>query len=276
MPPLSRLLAPGLSLTLVLVTASSASAHPLVEEGIALVERARFEEALERLERAARGDDLTLADLIRLLEARALAESAMGRDEAMSRDLSRLAALSPDHVFAANVPPEIVWRFGVLRDRAGSRLRVRVAIEPGPDTTVVRATVIGDPGGLVTEVRVAAGVAGGELAREDDGAIEIASTREVALAYYVTVIGIGGATLLEEGSAESPLPAVALPGPPADCPVCPPLAASSIDPVPWIVAGAIAAASIVVAVLVSVLATQESSLTQPSPPMRVGLALPMP
>lgn len=239
-----------------------ASAHPLVDEATRALERARFGEAIAIYDRAADARDLTRDELLRLLEGRALAKRAVGDESGARADLDRLASIHPEHVFARHVPPEIVEIFRTLRDRREGPLRVRVQVALEQGRARVRAVLVHDPGGLVLSTRL--GV------RADEGAWQVGEHGEVVvdlplgatLEYHAEVIGLGGVSLLELGSVETPLPAVAVAALPA--------ARDDEELIPWLVAaGGVTAAIVLGAIAIGFAVRGPSDDTALSPP-RLG------
>lgn len=192
----------------ILVIGEPARAHPRVDEGTHALDRARFGDAIAHFDRAAAEQDLTRDDLLRLLEGRALARRAVGDERGAREDLDRLAAIHPAHTFGRSVPPEIVDIFRTLRDRREGPLRVRVDVAVEGGRARLRALLVHDPGGLVARTRLAARAGEGEWQEDDGGRLALDVPPGARVEYHVEVIGLGGVSLLELGSRETPLPAL--------------------------------------------------------------------
>lgn len=250
----------------VLSLGARAHAHRLVDAGTQALGRARFGEAITLYDRAAAGDELTRPDLVRLLEGRALARRAVGDEDGARDDLDRLAAIDPEHTFARHVPPEIVDIFRTLRDAREGPLRVRVQVALDGDRALVRAVLVHDPGGLVVHTRLAARAGEGAWRQDDDGELELALPPGATLEYTVEAIGLGGVSLLELGSRETPLPAL----------LAVQRGGRSIDPgdggevTPWLVGiGGVVVGAVIAGVIVGFAMSGPSNDTALSPP-RLG------
>jgi len=252
-----------------LLAPSSAHAHPLVDEGEALLAEAQFADALERFERAAQSDDLRREDVLRMLEGRALAHRALGDDAAMAEHLLMLAALDPTHTFPDHVPPEVQWRFRVLSERSPGRLRVRVGARFRDGEVTLTTALEGDPGGLVRSVSLSGREPGGEWHGATDGDLTLPVGTSRELEYHVTVVGPGGAPLVEQGSAATPLPLfVVTPAAPVLAPpVAPPPPPSTVEVWPFVLGGALAVVAIGAVVTTVVLTMPESDRTVPTGPV---------
>lgn len=249
----------ALALVLALLAPPRARAHPVVDQGTRELDRARFAAAIEAFDRAAARDDLSVAALVVLLEGRALAHRALGDERASSADLARLAAIRPDHEPSVHVPPEIAQAFRALRDRRTGPIRARVSVVAQGGVAVVCAQLIGDPGGLVRGVRVAARSGGAWV--EGDG--EVAIVPRGAVDVHVEVIALGGARIVEYGSREVPLPLVIAGTDFA--------AERSDDPWPWIAgASGIVLGAIAIGVAIGVASSAPSEHTMLTPPRLVG------
>ena len=188
-----------LSLLLLGAPGRAAAAHPLLDEGRAHLEQAEFERALASLDRAASTDDLDRADVVALLELRALAHVALADVSALDRDIAALASVAPDHRFPPEAPPELQ---GML-DReaeAGGQLAVVGAAVTTAAGVRLDAQVEHDAGGIVQEVRIHA-LETGRWRTLPAGSTVNARVRS----YYVEAIGPGAAVLASHGSAEAPL-----------------------------------------------------------------------
>ncbi|MBX7195691.1 MAG: hypothetical protein K1X94_26780 [Sandaracinaceae bacterium] len=188
-----------------------ALAHPAVDAGVAAYEEADFERALALFEQAEAGDGMSAADLAILLEHRALAAQALGRDDEVGRALTALAELDPAHAFSARVPPTIVAAFA---ERARAQ-QAAVTVEAHATRTDrgvrVDALAAHDTAALVRTLRIGVRTESGwRVSLGASVTLSLEPTR--ALAYYAEAVGPGGALLAQHGSAESPLVLAAVPG----------------------------------------------------------------
>jgi hypothetical protein len=182
-----------------------AHAHPDVDEGRAQYERARFREALDAFARAESSDTLTLRDLALLLESRALVHHAMGNEPALESDLTRLAAIAPDHEFDESVPPELRDSFQRLRARLPGRLRLRATAEPTASGITIEVEVLDAPAAIVRAVRIRGRAGDGEWAEATDAPLVVTASAGERVQYYVEAVGPGGAVLVNRGSEGEPL-----------------------------------------------------------------------
>lgn len=188
---------------LVGVGASPALAHPLVDEGRRLFGAADFEGALAALEQAYQSDELTLAELVELLETRVLVYQALGNPQGTEAALRTLAAVAPDHAFAPEVPPGAGRRFReIVASRPGT-LEVDVRREESGDTVRFEGVVRNDPDEVARAVRLHAHAGDGEW-RSGDGELSLVLEDRRAAAWYAEVIGPGGTVLATEGSRAAP------------------------------------------------------------------------
>jgi hypothetical protein len=197
----------ALSLTLASFAWSGhAHAHPLVDEGRARYEEADFGAAIETFARAERADDLTLEDLATLYETRALVHLAMGNAEAMRADLTRLAAVAPDHSLDSRAPPEVLRAFVEARASAGPPIRLLASPSSSSLGVTIAVEVQNDGAGLVRAVRIrgrSAGASGWESA--EDAPLTVVTGGEAIVEYWAVAIGPGGAPLASVGSEDAPL-----------------------------------------------------------------------
>lgn len=185
------------------IGASPARAHPLVDEGRRLFGAADFEGALAALERAYQSDELTLAELVELLETRVLVYQALGNAQGTEAALRTLAAVAPDHAFAPEVPPGAGRRFReIVASRPGT-LGVDVRREESGDTVRFEGVVRNDPDGVARAVRLHAHAGDGEW-QSAEGELSLALEDRDAAAWYAEVIGPGGTVLATEGSRAAP------------------------------------------------------------------------
>jgi len=184
--------------------ASPAAAHPLVDAGRRHLDEADFRRALEAFSRAENASDLSRDDLLLLLESRALVYVATHDDEALDRELVRLATIDPDHRFRPDAPPELAERFGRARRRARERLSVRIDAERLPNGSVrLQPSVEHDEGSLLRHVHVFARGGRGTWTEAVDEPLLVERPRG-AVRYHALAVGPGGAVIAELGSRESP------------------------------------------------------------------------
>lgn len=177
-------------------------AHPAIDQARARFDRADLRGALQQLGRAEEADDLTRADVIALLELRALIRFTLGDVDAMEQDLARLVVIAPDHPLGAEAPPDLAEALVRVRSRLAGPLAVEVRTEAAPGGVVVRARVVNDPGSLVRRVVVAARAEGGAWV-EGEGEVTVPAAQG-AIEYAARAIGPGEAALVERGTRESP------------------------------------------------------------------------
>ncbi|MFK7988450.1 MAG: hypothetical protein AB8I08_20680 [Sandaracinaceae bacterium] len=224
----------------------------------ALYDSASFEEVLQALARAEASDQLDRDQLIELLFLRALTHRAMGSEEPMRADLSRIAYIAPNLRPPSELPPSMRRAFETARaDIAPLRLLGDIERIPTGVRYAVRAS--GDPQGLVR--RTDAGCrAGSEAWSEGEGGVvELAAGEGAAVQCYASLVGLGGAELMTRGTRQDPLELEV-----------PPLSeiggGSGVDPeVPFVLAGVgVGLAAAVAAIVVLVLAPPPSSVGVPS------------
>lgn len=247
--------------------ATSASAHPDVDEGKALLMEAEFEQALEAFAHAEEADDLTREDLVELIGARCLAYLAMDDAGALRQDLRRLASIAPDHRWGREAPPELSEAFAQTLEVVDGELGVTAAAEPVSGGIAMSGEALNDHGRLVREIRVFTRQGGGSWHRSSGGTQAVPAGQR--LDYYVEAVGPGGAVLASEGSRDEPLTSD------------PALAGTSlvrqrdddgggISPWVWIGlgAGVLVAAGVVIAVILATSAGPAG--TQPESPLVIG------
>jgi hypothetical protein len=192
------------ALAALVCTPLAAAAHPVVREGRRLAQEASFDEALAAFARAEASGDLGRDDLIELFEGRALVHFAQGDRAALHADVAVLAALAPERPPARDLPPDLV-----------SVLREAVRASPGPVSVRATATRRGEivrvestvehvPSGLAVHVRVAARVASAALSVVEGAARDVSAPGGARVAYYMELVGPGGAVIATDGSVERP------------------------------------------------------------------------
>lgn len=167
------------------------------------MQEARFEEALEVLERAERAR-LDGPELVELLSLRSQVRYTLSVDEeALDRDLSGLASLDPDHEFPPEVPPGLRTRFEQRRAALTGPLDLRMEW----DADGVRVEVANDPANLVHRVRIhALGEAGWRVIENDH--LDLTELRPRGV--WLEGLSRAGGVVMRRGSESEPL-AVRLP-----------------------------------------------------------------
>ncbi|MCA9608025.1 MAG: hypothetical protein KC619_20595 [Myxococcales bacterium] len=239
-----------LTLLALLAVPAMASAQSSVDEGWRRMQEADFEGAVAAFDEAEAGT-LTRAELTRTLEGRAQVAYALGDEATLTAALARLAAMAPEHRFAAEAPPELVERFRQLAGRR--RLRLEVDLRQREAEARLEARTDGDPGGLVRHVRIAARVEDGAWVEAEDEPLTLPVDAARALAWYGEAIGPGGAIVANDGTRAAPHLRPA---------------SGDEEEVPWGWIGLGAGAAIVIGVVVAVVVVATAPAdTQPSAPM---------
>lgn len=241
------------------VAASTASAHPELDEGVRRYEEADFDGALAALERAEASGELERPDLLRLLATRALVFHALDRSEEMHRALSALLSIEPDYELGPRAPPGVRRAADrVRRELHGPiELRARVEAAPGGVRLVVRER--NDIAGLVDRIDVAARTEGSSRWRTSrDGSVVLSTSRDPVVEYHATAIGPGGTALVRLGTPDDPQRIRAAGAGEPD-------ARGDATPWGWIAAGAVVAvaAGVVIAVLVSSSSQSSGAVLEP-------------
>ncbi|MEM9188190.1 MAG: hypothetical protein AAGF12_03395 [Myxococcota bacterium] len=233
-------------------------AHPMVEEGQALMRRAQFRDALEAFNRAETDGDLTREDVIAIYDARCLIYRATRRAE-LQRAITALGSLEPTHRFPAEAPPELQALFDA---EVHTGLFIELDVTPSLETVTVDARVANDVAGLVSEVV--------RYVDLGDGTFREVQERELrpegrTVRYFVEAFGPGGAVLASAGSRDAPEIARLHLAPLQSAPD------EEEGPSPWIFVGIGAGVAVAAAVLITVLLVVPGEAdTQPDFPMVVG------
>jgi hypothetical protein len=194
----------GAALVVLLVQGgvATARAHDGVDRARALLEEARFDDALELADEVERGGGLDRAALLDVLEVRAVAAHALGRHADALTALRTLASVAPSHVLGPQVNPQLRERFDELRAETDP-LRVEVTEESDGAAVVLRAEVTGDTLSLVRRVDVNART--GDEWRTEEGSIRLeGDDLRVRVAWYAEAFGPGGAVVATEGTRAEP------------------------------------------------------------------------
>jgi len=174
-----------------------------VAEGRRLAQEARFDQALAAFDRAAASPDLERADLVALLEGRAMVHHARSDDAAFERTARGLASISPDYAPSRQVPPRLARRLRTATEGVAP-LALEATIAREHTAVVIRASLIGDAGELVTRTVVSAKVGDAAYADHVGDPVSIPAGPTEAVRYFVQALGPGGVVLASVGSAASP------------------------------------------------------------------------
>lgn len=251
--------------------ASTAFAHPLVDQGIRRYEGADFQGALSAYEEAEASNDLTREDIVTLLEGRALAQLALGAEDEMEAALVQLASLGPHREMSRAIPPPVREAFGRIARRVGQPLSVEATAEAMPGGVRIRAEVQSDGGDLVREVQIRARTADEDWTSGTGPTLNVVAAAGESVVFYAVAIGPGGAVLAEHGSEGSPLSSGAVVAGEGGSAVD--LGADDDDDssllVPILI-GAAAVVAVAAVIIIVVLASSggQSEETQFGPPMR--------
>jgi len=104
-------------------------AHPMLDRAVDAYERAEFEKALRTFDAAARNADLSVEELLRLFEMRALVYHALGDEAAMRADLGRLVAVRGSYQLSRLAPPTVRAVFDEIRETGTGENGVELRIE---------------------------------------------------------------------------------------------------------------------------------------------------
>ena len=237
-----------------------AQAHPLVDEGREKYAEADLQGALDAFARAEASDDLTLPDLLSLLETRVLVHRALGNEEAATRDLRWLAAIAPPtHELPSEAPPEMARELDDLWTQRGGAIAINVGGHAEGDAVVLTARVERAPEGMVRETRIHHREPGMPWNTTVGSEARIAAT---TVEHWAEAVGPGGAVLATAASADAPRRFAA-----GDGPLGGEETGGGVPPWAWIAGGAVAVGLIVVAaVLIGSSGGGESDQTQPAFP----------
>jgi hypothetical protein len=195
------------ALTLLVFVGAAATAHaasPELDDAVLRYEGADFEGALEALGRAERGQGLDRAELLRLIATRALVHFALGRSDALDRDLVMLVSLEPEYDLGRRAPPAVSDAFEAARRRLRGRLALRVESAPAPGGVRVRAEVEHDAAGLVRTLSISGRRPGGPWRTAAGGTVDI-GVADGVVEVWAVARGPGGAPVANAGSVEAPL-----------------------------------------------------------------------
>lgn len=267
-----RLASLAFSFAAAFTVVTAAEAHPLVDDARRLVDEADFAAAERAFATAEAASDLSRADLVALLEGRALLHHALADGAALEADLARLAALEPGHAFGPRMPPEVAEAFLRVRTRSTGALRVDVQLRPVPGGLALAASTANDPAGLVRSLEVHARVAGGPWRTAADELV-VTGAPGASVQLWAVARGPGGAVVATRGSAAAPVAALLPAGTSAPTGVDLRVTGDPAPPRPaaprskawlWITVGAVGLAAIVTAgILVFVVRSDDTTIDAP-------------
>jgi len=193
-----------LSLAVAWAVPSLALAHPLVDEGVRRLHDADFAGALQLFGDAERSDDLTRADLVTLLEARATVHLALDDRLSADSDLRMLAALDHDHPVSSAASPDFTEAF----ERAVAAVREGLSISAthtrSGDRVQIDTWIRADPAGLVRSIRVFARRGDSPWGDASPSQARVSASPDTRVSYYAEAIGPGGAVVATIGSRQHP------------------------------------------------------------------------
>ncbi len=237
----------------VLGWASTAMAHPVIDEARMRYAEARFERALGLLEQAEHQEQLSRTDILALLELRVLVHAAMGQRNRVEESLAALATIDPGYRFSSEVPPDIVEDFRAIASRQ-LPLELAVQTEATPSGTRIHASTLHDDGHIVTAVRIRGRADDAPSWRESTtGELDVPAFDD--LEYYVEAIGPGRSVVATLGNEQEPLRggSGAATGPQTD---------PGLSPWPFVAAGAaVLVASAIIAIVVA--SDDDVAVTEP-------------
>ncbi|MCB9611390.1 MAG: hypothetical protein H6721_09090 [Sandaracinus sp.] len=178
-----------------------------VDEARAAYEDARFEAALEALDRTFEASRLSVRQVADALELRALAAFALQDREVHDLALRQLAALQPNRVLAAETPPDVRARWEELRTTVepfDARFEVR---REGDD--VIAIVIANDVEGLARTYELTL-EGGGQRTTSEGLRARVRSPEGGSYSLVVTAIGPGGAMLAERRHVAEVMPSGAL------------------------------------------------------------------
>lgn len=194
-----------LSCALWMLAPAVALAHPVIEQARDAYNSARHEQALELLERAEDGDDLTREDLAELLTLRAMAHRARRQMDLAEVDLFRLASLDPEHELGRRVHPTLRQLFATVLERVPGPVNLDVDAQRAGDVVTVRASINDDVAALAQGFRIHARSVSGSWQTSSQAELALSVMPRDAAEYFAEALGPGGAVIASEGSAAAPL-----------------------------------------------------------------------
>lgn len=195
----------ALPLIAVLGAATTARAHPDVDDGRARYAQADFEGALAAFERAERSPDLTREDLIDVLEGRALAHYALEDLDGANDAVRQLASVDPHHRASDELPPELLRMFEAAAAHVGDGIALRVDSHRDGERVELTPVPSGDVLGLVRALAIAGRAGDGEWVLGDAAGVALDAPPDRTVEYYASALGPGAAVLASAGSERAPL-----------------------------------------------------------------------
>ena len=193
----------------------SALGESAIEEGQRFYEEADLEHAHQALSRAEASSDLTLDELARLYELRALLHRADGNAASATDALRRLAVVQPEHTFDRSAPPEVVTEFTELSSSASEVIEITTSAEATPTGVEIQADVSGDVLSMVRELRIHGRAGEGPWRTVANSPLEVETT-EGRVEYYAEAVGPGGVVLHRASIEEYLVGAIPIEPTPAD------------------------------------------------------------
>lgn len=194
-----------LSFALAVLAPGRASAHPLIDQARDAYDSARHARALELLDRAEDGNDLSREDLVELLTLRAMAHRGRRQMDLAEVDLFRLASLDPEHRFGRRVHPALRRLFATVLDRIPGPIHLEVGAEREGEVVTVRASINDDVAALAQGFRIHARSVGGPWQTSPHAELALSVMPDEAAEYFVEALGPGGAVIASEGTEAVPL-----------------------------------------------------------------------
>ncbi|MGE0790533.1 MAG: hypothetical protein AB7S26_32950 [Sandaracinaceae bacterium] len=198
-----RLSLGGITLALSLL-ASTAYAHPLLDQARAAFDATQHARALEILEQAEDGRDLTRDDLAQLLLLRAQAHRALRQMDLAEVDMFRLAGLDPTRELGREVPPQLRRLFEQAQERVPGPIRIDVHAERNGEVVTIRAEVTDDVAALAQGFRLYGRPAGGTIQQTSDPRLDVHVPRSQIAEFWAEVLGPGGAVIAVHASEMAP------------------------------------------------------------------------
>ena len=123
----------------------------MLDRAVSAYEEADFERALQTFDTAERNADLSVEELLRLFEMRALVHHALGDEASMRHDLWRLVAVRGSYQLSRLAPPSVRTAFEEIREASGGEESVDLVIEAQviEGKSLMVARVMRVPDGLV-------------------------------------------------------------------------------------------------------------------------------
>lgn len=180
---------------------SQVKAHPLIDEARDAYEAARHGDAIQLLERAEDGDDLTREDLIELFLIRAMVHRAQRNMDLAEVDLLRLATLSPNDPLGRQVHPALRQLFATVGERVTRPVGLQATAVRREDSARISVSIVDDTAALTQAFRVHVRVAEGAWRVNGDAVVTVRASASDAVDYWAEAIGSGGAVIARFGSA---------------------------------------------------------------------------